>query len=75
MAAWQLLNKVPAPLQVKAAEHAATFNIAPGCASFARASRPNNSQTSQWNPCTERARQQSQRYDSERNQDQCREFN
>jgi acetyl-CoA C-acetyltransferase len=33
-AAWQLLNKVPAALQVKAAEHAATFNIGgPVCAS------------------------------------------
>ncbi|WP_263357404.1 thiolase family protein [Acidicapsa ligni] len=33
-AAWQLLQKVPAPLQVKAAEHAATFNIGgPVCAS------------------------------------------
>ena len=32
--AWQLLHKVPAPLQVKAAEHAATFNIGgPVCAS------------------------------------------
>jgi acetyl-CoA C-acetyltransferase len=33
-AAWQLLHKVPAPLQVKAPEHAATFNIGgPVCAS------------------------------------------
>ena len=33
-AAWQLLNKVPAALQVKSAEHAATFNIGgPVCAS------------------------------------------
>lgn len=33
-AAWQLLGKVPAPLQVKSAEHAATFNIGgPVCAS------------------------------------------
>ena len=33
-AAWQLLGKVPAPLQVKNAEHAATFNIGgPVCAS------------------------------------------
>jgi len=33
-AAWQLLRKVPAPLQVRAAEHAATFNIGgPVCAS------------------------------------------
>jgi acetyl-CoA C-acetyltransferase len=33
-AAWQLLHKVPAPLQVKAAQHAATFNIGgPVCAS------------------------------------------
>jgi acetyl-CoA C-acetyltransferase len=32
--AWQLLRKVPAPLQVRAAEHAATFNIGgPVCAS------------------------------------------
>jgi acetyl-CoA C-acetyltransferase len=33
-AAWQLLGKAPAPLQVKSAEHAATFNIGgPVCAS------------------------------------------
>jgi acetyl-CoA C-acetyltransferase len=33
-AAWQLLHKVPAPLQVKSPEHAATFNIGgPVCAS------------------------------------------
>ncbi len=33
-AAWQLLGKVPAALQVKSAEHAATFNIGgPVCAS------------------------------------------
>jgi acetyl-CoA C-acetyltransferase len=33
-AAWQLLNKVPAPLQVRDAMHAATFNIGgPVCAS------------------------------------------
>jgi acetyl-CoA C-acetyltransferase len=33
-AAWQLLHKVPASLQVKGAEHAATFNIGgPVCAS------------------------------------------
>jgi acetyl-CoA C-acetyltransferase len=33
-AAWQLLGKAPAPLQVKGAEHAATFNIGgPVCAS------------------------------------------
>jgi acetyl-CoA C-acetyltransferase len=33
-AAWQLLGKVPAPLQVRNAEHAATFNIGgPVCAS------------------------------------------
>ena len=33
-ASWQLLGKVPAPLQVKNAEHAATFNIGgPVCAS------------------------------------------
>jgi len=33
-AAWQLLNKVPAALQVRDAEHAATFNIGgPVCAS------------------------------------------
>jgi acetyl-CoA C-acetyltransferase len=33
-AAWQLLRKVPAPLQVSKAEHAATFNIGgPVCAS------------------------------------------
>jgi acetyl-CoA C-acetyltransferase len=33
-AAWQLLHKVPSPLQVKSAEHAATFNIGgPVCAS------------------------------------------
>jgi len=33
-AAWQLLSKVPAPLQVRNAEHAATFNIGgPVCAS------------------------------------------
>jgi acetyl-CoA C-acetyltransferase len=33
-AALQLLGKVPAPLQVKGAEHAATFNIGgPVCAS------------------------------------------
>jgi acetyl-CoA C-acetyltransferase len=32
--AWQLLHKVPAPLQVRGAEHAATFNIGgPVCAS------------------------------------------
>jgi acetyl-CoA C-acetyltransferase len=32
--AWQLQHKVPAPLQVRAAEHAATFNIGgPVCAS------------------------------------------
>ena len=33
-AAWQLLRKVPSPLQVRGAEHAATFNIGgPVCAS------------------------------------------
>jgi acetyl-CoA acetyltransferase len=33
-AAWQLLHKVPSPLQVRDVEHAATFNIGgPVCAS------------------------------------------
>jgi acetyl-CoA C-acetyltransferase len=42
--AWQLLRKVPAPLQVKGAEHAATFNIGgPVCASVCTVLRGPNS--------------------------------
>jgi hypothetical protein len=76
-AAWQLLSKVPAPLQVRNAEHAATFNIGgPVCASVCTVLRgPQVAEDlAERNPGAEHAGEDAQQNDSERNGKQRGEF-